>query len=183
MAQPGLRFGRHHDLDSINHPIMASPPAPAPAQVPLVIKTATSVLSHLLHPLPHHLQKQLLQLLQQQQQRPQQKVLQPPQHWGSRLAAAEDGVAEENSRREVRWPEAWKPSACLCAQGKPKVAVDSTYCESKLVNNYKSGSCWLTSRVQFTMGGQLGKCPNMCPICTRKPAIHCPFIRLVPFLL
>jgi hypothetical protein len=23
----------------------------------------------------------------------------------------------------------------------------------------------------------------MCPFCTRKPAIHCPFIRLVPFLL
>jgi len=30
---------------------------------------------------------------------------------------------------------------------------------------------------------QLGKCPNMCPFCTRKPAIHCPFIRLLTFVL
>jgi len=38
-------------------------------------------------------------------------------------------------------------------------------------------------RLKTTRGGQRSKCPNMCHFCTRKPAIHCPFIRLVPFLL
>jgi hypothetical protein len=38
-------------------------------------------------------------------------------------------------------------------------------------------------KIQNTRGGQLGKCPNMCPFCTRKPVIHCPFIRLIPLLL
>ena len=36
---------------------------------------------------------------------------------------------------------------------------------------------------QITQGGQLEICPTMCFICTRKPAIHCPSIRLGPFLL
>jgi len=31
-------------------------------------------------------------------------------------------------------------------------------------------------------GGLLGKCPNMCFFCTQRPAIHCPSIRLGPFL-
>jgi hypothetical protein len=37
--------------------------------------------------------------------------------------------------------------------------------------------------IVFSRGDKLGKCPNMCPSCTRKPATHCPFIRLVLFLL
>ena len=42
------------------------------------------------------------------------------------------------------------------------------------------------ARIMFCIGiigHQRSRCPNMCPFCTRKPAIHCPFIRLVPFLL
>ena len=36
---------------------------------------------------------------------------------------------------------------------------------------------------KFCRGGQLGKCLNVCFICTQKPGIHCPSIRLRPFLL
>jgi hypothetical protein len=42
---------------------------------------------------------------------------------------------------------------------------------------------WVGADISIYVKYQLGKCPNMCFFCTQKPAIHCPSIRMGPFLL
>jgi hypothetical protein len=54
----------------------------------------------------------------------------------------------------------------------PELHIHTAY--DRMVNDFPAKNA---------RGSQLGKCPNMCFFCTQKPAIHCPSIRLGPFLL
>ena len=73
-------------------------------------------------------------------------------------------------------PETSSSSSRSSSRSRPEAPRKSEFAGKGAQQNFRK-------RSQNSRGGQQSKCPNMCPFCTRKPVIYCPFIRLVPFLL